>query len=108
MTFLWVGLWSLTTLCLISAWLLPRCAALPKVLTSPDLSAHHSDYSANNLQLTRPLGGQRRDAPSVHSDEKCAAACGEGINMDRFYFSQLPPTPVLGQLPLFHAGWQLP
>ena len=102
MTFLWVGLWSLTTLCLISAWLLPRCAALPKVLTSPDLSAHHSDYSANNLQLTWPLGGERGDAPSVQPHvEKESTWTGST------FLRYLPPA-VLGQLPLFRAGWQLP
>lgn len=74
---------------------------MSKVLTSPDLSAHHSDYSANNLQLTRPLGGQRGDALSVHSDGKCAATCGEEINMDRFYFSRLSPTSSVGATPPF-------
>ena len=77
MTFPCAGLWSLTALCLISAWLLPRCAALAKVLTSLDLSAYPCDNRANNLQLTRPLGGQQGDAASLHSDEQRAAACGE-------------------------------
>lgn len=71
----------------------PTLCSSAQSLASPDLSAHHSDYSANNLQLTRPLGGER-GMPHLCSPTWRRNQHGPGSTFLRY----LPPV-VLGQLP---------